>query len=227
MEQLVQRFCLMHIYTCRRYHVQYISVFVEVFICFLNFFLADIAQRYRISKYPTLKLFRNGMMMKREYRGQRSVTAIADYIRQQKSNPIREVQDLEEINSLDVSVSILFLLNTLLFFFKCWSDQTCIWSTYLLLFFQNVVRAFFKLSGELDHFQYYKNSTTKLFILLLIIWKNHTFYLTSNIPLWKNIHKDASEYWKGRKEITSAQLLTVKWMAPPYLISLGSNDSFW
>ncbi|XP_010149394.1 PREDICTED: endoplasmic reticulum resident protein 44-like, partial [Eurypyga helias] len=64
---------------------------------------SDIAQRYRISKYPTLKLFRNGMMMKREYRGQRSVTAIADYIRQQKSNPIREVQDLEEISSLDRS----------------------------------------------------------------------------------------------------------------------------
>ncbi|NXY87048.1 ERP44 protein, partial [Alcedo cyanopectus] len=62
---------------------------------------SDIAQRYRISKYPTLKLFRNGMMMKREYRGQRSVTAIADYIRQQKSNPVREVQDLEEITSLD------------------------------------------------------------------------------------------------------------------------------
>ncbi|KAM3823126.1 endoplasmic reticulum resident protein 44 isoform 1-T1 [Vipera latastei] len=64
---------------------------------------SDIAQRYRISKYPTLKLFRNGMMMKREYRGQRSVTAIADYIRQQKSNPIREVLSLEEINSLDRS----------------------------------------------------------------------------------------------------------------------------
>lgn len=44
------------------------------------------------------------MMMKREYRGQRSVTAIADYIRQQKSNPIREVLSLEEINSLDVSL---------------------------------------------------------------------------------------------------------------------------
>lgn len=67
---------------------------------------ADIAQRYRISKYPTLKLFRNGMMMKREYRGQRSVTAIADYIRQQKSNPIREILGLEEIHSLDVSVFV-------------------------------------------------------------------------------------------------------------------------
>ncbi|XP_073443725.1 endoplasmic reticulum resident protein 44-like [Dendrobates tinctorius] len=64
---------------------------------------SDIAQRYRISKYPTLKLFRNGMMMKREYRGQRSVTAIADYIRQQKSDPIRVVGDLEELKTTDRS----------------------------------------------------------------------------------------------------------------------------
>ncbi|KAA0703327.1 Endoplasmic reticulum resident protein 44 [Triplophysa tibetana] len=64
---------------------------------------SDIAQRYRISKYPTLKLFRNGMMMKREYRGQRSVTAIADFIRQQKVDPIRELQNLEEISTLDRS----------------------------------------------------------------------------------------------------------------------------
>uniref|UniRef100_H0X907 Endoplasmic reticulum protein 44 n=1 Tax=Otolemur garnettii TaxID=30611 RepID=H0X907_OTOGA len=62
---------------------------------------SDIAQRYRISKYPTLKLFRNGMMMKREYRGQRSVKALADYIRQQKSDPIQEIRDLAEINTLD------------------------------------------------------------------------------------------------------------------------------
>lgn len=57
------------------------------------------------------------MMMKREYRGQRSVTAIADYIRQQKSNPIREVQDLEEINTADVSILIFFLLNMFVFCF--------------------------------------------------------------------------------------------------------------
>ncbi|KAK6326941.1 hypothetical protein J4Q44_G00025860 [Coregonus suidteri] len=62
---------------------------------------SDIAQRYRISKYPTLKLFRNGMMMKREYRGQRSVTAIADFIRQQKVDPIKEIHSLEEANTVD------------------------------------------------------------------------------------------------------------------------------
>ncbi|XP_028836547.1 endoplasmic reticulum resident protein 44 [Denticeps clupeoides] len=64
---------------------------------------SDIAQRYRISKYPTLKLFRNGMMMKREYRGQRSVTAIADFIRQQKVDPIKEMLSLEELGSVDRS----------------------------------------------------------------------------------------------------------------------------
>lgn len=64
---------------------------------------SDIAQRYRISKYPTLKLFRNGMMMKREYRGQRSVAAIADFIRQQKVDPIKEINSLEEVDSLDRS----------------------------------------------------------------------------------------------------------------------------
>lgn len=43
------------------------------------------------------------MMMKREYRGQRSVKALADYIRQQKSDPVQEMQNLEEITTLDVS----------------------------------------------------------------------------------------------------------------------------
>uniref|UniRef100_A0A3Q2ZU64 Endoplasmic reticulum protein 44 n=1 Tax=Kryptolebias marmoratus TaxID=37003 RepID=A0A3Q2ZU64_KRYMA len=64
---------------------------------------ADIAQRYRITKYPTLKLFRNGMMMKREYRGQRSVTAIADFIRQQQVDPVKELHSMEEVNTLDRS----------------------------------------------------------------------------------------------------------------------------
>jgi len=42
-------------------------------------------------------------MMKREYRGQRSVKALADYIRQQKSDPIQELHDLAEITTPDVS----------------------------------------------------------------------------------------------------------------------------
>ena len=42
--------------------------------------------------------------MKREYRGQRSVAAIADFIRQQKVDPIKEVNSLEELNKVDVSL---------------------------------------------------------------------------------------------------------------------------
>ncbi|XP_068425462.1 endoplasmic reticulum resident protein 44 [Clinocottus analis] len=64
---------------------------------------SDIAQRYRITKYPTLKLFRNGMMMKREYRGQRSVAAIAEFIRQQQVDPVKEIKSMEEVNTLDRS----------------------------------------------------------------------------------------------------------------------------
>ncbi|XP_042279310.1 endoplasmic reticulum resident protein 44 [Thunnus albacares] len=64
---------------------------------------SDIAQRYRITKYPTLKLFRNGMMMKREYRGQRSVAAIADFIRQQQVDPVKEIQSMEEVKAVDRS----------------------------------------------------------------------------------------------------------------------------
>lgn len=43
------------------------------------------------------------MMMKREYRGQRSVAAIADFIRQQQVDPVKEIHSMEEINTLDVS----------------------------------------------------------------------------------------------------------------------------
>lgn len=45
------------------------------------------------------------MMMKREYRGQRSVTAIADFIRQQQVDPVKELPSVEEINSVDVGGS--------------------------------------------------------------------------------------------------------------------------
>lgn len=43
--------------------------------------------------------------MKREYRGQRSVTAIADFIRQQQVDPVKEIQTMDEFKSLDVSGS--------------------------------------------------------------------------------------------------------------------------
>jgi endoplasmic reticulum resident protein 44 len=61
--------------------------------------LADIAGKYHINKYPTLKLFRNGQVAKREYRGQRSVEAIAEFIRSQTKNSMKEFATQQEMES--------------------------------------------------------------------------------------------------------------------------------
>lgn len=64
---------------------------------------AGIAAQYHVSKYPTLKMFRYGSSAKREYRGQRSTDAIANFIREQLKNPITSITNLDELGGLDVS----------------------------------------------------------------------------------------------------------------------------
>jgi hypothetical protein len=64
---------------------------------------ASISSRYKISKYPTLKLLRNGVPVKKEYRGQRSAEAFAEFIAKQLENPVKEFSHLREIMNLDVS----------------------------------------------------------------------------------------------------------------------------
>uniref|UniRef100_G3MLT3 Thioredoxin domain-containing protein n=1 Tax=Amblyomma maculatum TaxID=34609 RepID=G3MLT3_AMBMU len=51
----------------------------------------SIAAKHRITKYPTLKLVRNGMVMKREYRGQRSAEAMKNYILEMLKDQVVEV----------------------------------------------------------------------------------------------------------------------------------------
>ncbi|MPC25191.1 STIP1 y and U box-containing protein 1 [Portunus trituberculatus] len=63
--------------------------------------IASIASRFHITKYPTLKLLRNGQATKREYRGQRSADAFASYIKEQLRDPIKILQNLDEINELE------------------------------------------------------------------------------------------------------------------------------
>ncbi|XP_077997474.1 endoplasmic reticulum resident protein 44-like [Glandiceps talaboti] len=59
----------------------------------------EIATRYHISKYPTLKLFRNGRVAKREYRGQRSRDAFLTYIRQQMQDPVAQLEEIPDIDT--------------------------------------------------------------------------------------------------------------------------------
>ncbi|KAI4501130.1 hypothetical protein M0802_003933 [Mischocyttarus mexicanus] len=61
----------------------------------------SVASRFHISKYPTLKVIRNGQPTKREYRGQRSVEAFEQFIKKQLQDPIKEFHDLKELNNLD------------------------------------------------------------------------------------------------------------------------------
>lgn len=70
-------------------------------IIFLFYFTETIASRFQITKYPTLKLVRNGQPVKREYRGQRSAQAFLDFIEKQLEDPIKEFHDLKDLSNLD------------------------------------------------------------------------------------------------------------------------------
>ncbi|XP_070570615.1 endoplasmic reticulum resident protein 44-like isoform X2 [Ptychodera flava] len=59
----------------------------------------EISSRYHISKYPTLKLFRNGRVAKREYRGQRSRDAFQNFIKQQLQDPITALEQLDDVKT--------------------------------------------------------------------------------------------------------------------------------
>jgi endoplasmic reticulum resident protein 44 len=63
-----------------------------------------IASQYRINKYPTLKLFRNGQMVKKEYRGQRSADSLANFIREELRDPVVEHNTLESMDGVEVGI---------------------------------------------------------------------------------------------------------------------------
>ncbi|XP_063974958.1 endoplasmic reticulum resident protein 44 isoform X2 [Diachasmimorpha longicaudata] len=62
---------------------------------------SSVASRFHISKYPTLKIIRNGVPAKREYRGQRSTEAFVKFITKQLEDPIKEFHQLKDLSNLD------------------------------------------------------------------------------------------------------------------------------
>lgn len=77
----------------------------------------SIATRFHITKYPTLKVLRNGQPAKREYRGQRSSEAFVTFIKKQLEDPIKEFHHIRELTDLESNKRIVIgkfnLCNTL------------------------------------------------------------------------------------------------------------------
>ena len=61
----------------------------------------SIASKYHITKYPTLKIIRNGQVTKKEYRGQRSADAFVEFAKKQLEDPIKEFSSLKDLDNLD------------------------------------------------------------------------------------------------------------------------------
>jgi endoplasmic reticulum resident protein 44 len=80
---------------------------VHYVVCFVC--VGSIATRFHITKYPTLKVIRNGQPTKREYRGQRSAEAFLSFVQKQMADPIKEFKDLKELTVLDVSIHYRFM----------------------------------------------------------------------------------------------------------------------
>ncbi|KAH8285737.1 hypothetical protein KR018_001807, partial [Drosophila ironensis] len=53
----------------------------------------ELADRYLINKHPTLHLFRRGRLLRRQYRGARTLLSLVDYVQTQFRSPIINIDD--------------------------------------------------------------------------------------------------------------------------------------
>lgn len=68
---------------------------------------SSVASRFHISKYPTLKVIRNGEVTKREYRGARTADAFLDFVKKQLEDPTQEFSSLKDLEKLDSKKRII------------------------------------------------------------------------------------------------------------------------
>jgi len=77
---------------------------LECWLMYNECTVGQLAGRFHVSKYPTLKMFRFGSLVKREYRGQRSVSALTNFVRTQLVVPVSRLNTPDDIYSIDVSL---------------------------------------------------------------------------------------------------------------------------
>ena len=61
----------------------------------------ELGTRFHITKYPTIKFIRNGVLGKKEYRGQRSAEAFLNFVKDETRSPVVEFKELQELNDMD------------------------------------------------------------------------------------------------------------------------------
>jgi len=61
----------------------------------------DLGTRFHITKYPTIKFIKNGVLGKKEYRGKRTAEAFLEFVQEQTKDPVIEFKDLQELNDMD------------------------------------------------------------------------------------------------------------------------------
>ncbi|CAF3354346.1 unnamed protein product [Rotaria socialis] len=68
---------------------------------------SSISTKYHVNKYPTLKLFRHGILTKREYRGARQIDALYEFIRKQVESSIIKLSSRNDLSGLDSKKSYI------------------------------------------------------------------------------------------------------------------------
>jgi len=61
----------------------------------------SLGSRFHISKYPTIKFAQNGVLAKKEYRGQRSAAAFLEFVREHVKDPVASLQGPASVAALD------------------------------------------------------------------------------------------------------------------------------
>ncbi|XP_022219977.2 endoplasmic reticulum resident protein 44 [Drosophila obscura] len=67
----------------------------------------NVANKFDIIKYPTLRVVRHGQMGRSEYRGQRSVQAFYQFVEQELADPVREFLTLEELHYIKDDTGVI------------------------------------------------------------------------------------------------------------------------
>ncbi|KAL3312839.1 hypothetical protein Ciccas_008561 [Cichlidogyrus casuarinus] len=78
---------------------------------------AKLCERFGVNKYPTIKLFREGYLQKKEYRGSRTVEAVTTYVKQQLADPFTQLDksstDINQIKTGNNEAHVLGIFITL------------------------------------------------------------------------------------------------------------------